>query len=503
MNIEHIALAALQPYEQNSRTHSLDQVAQIAASIQEFGFTNPLLVNEDYQIIAGQGRLLAAAELKMPTVPVICLSGLSGEQQRALILADNQLALNAGWDDDLLSEEVKRLEADDFDLELLGFDDGELARLLADDEEEAGPDVIQDPQPDPISKTGDVWILGDHRVMCGDSTLFDDVEKLMAGQRAKLLHADPPYGMGKEGDGVANDNLYREQLDAFQVDWWTSFRIHLVDNASAYIWGNAPDLWRLWYQGGLGASELLALRNEIVWDKKSAPGIASEIRQMYSTVSERALFIQIGDQLFGNINADGYFEGWDVSRLYLVGEAEAAGLTPTMIREICGCQMYSHWFTKSPWSLMPENHYTALAAHFVGRFLKPWSELKAGHDKAQAEYRAQVSDERSYFDNTHDNMTDVWEFGRVIGDERHGHATPKPVEMMERVMRSSLPSGGLCVEPFGGSGSTLMGAERTGRRCYTMELQAVYVDVIIKRWQTATGQDAILESTGETYNALG
>ena len=163
--------------------------------------------------------------------------------------------------------------------------------------------------------------------------------------------------------------------------------------------------------------------------------------------------------------------------------------------------MYSHWFTKSQWSMMPAKHYATLAAAFPGCFETPWKDLKKTHDAAQAEYRKEVDIKRSYFDNAHDIMRDTWTFKRVCGEERHGHATPKPVDMMVRVMRSSLPPGGICAEPFGGSGSTLIGAEKSGRVCYTMELTPNYVDVIVKRWEKATGKTAYHED-GRTFQEI-
>jgi DNA modification methylase len=153
--------------------------------------------------------------------------------------------------------------------------------------------------------------------------------------------------------------------------------------------------------------------------------------------------------------------------------------------------MFSHWFTTSQFNLIPEKHYATLQAAYPGRFLRPWRQLKAEWDKVKSIPTQKVQEARSYFDNAHDVMRDVWEFSRVNGEERHGHATPKPVAMMERVMKSSLHSGGLCVEPFGGSGSTLIGAEKAGRVCYAMELNPVYVDVIVKRWEDFTGNTAV------------
>jgi DNA modification methylase len=335
--------------------------------------------------------------------------------------------------------------------------------------------------------------------MCGDSTSVDAVERLMAGAKAQLLHADPPYGMGKEGEGVANDNIYGDKLDAFQMEWWATFRTFLENNASVYIWGNAPDLWRLWYCGGLSNSERMTIRNEIVWDKKAAGagGIshmgADGFRQ-FPNATERCLFFMIGEQGFNN-NADNYWEGWEPIRSYLENEMKRCGWTTKDLNNITGTQMAGHWVTKSQWAMITADHYAKIqkAARDHDAFKRDHDAFKRDHDALKRDFYAT----RACFDNTHDNMTDVWEFPRVTGGERHGHATPKPVAMMERVMKSSLPKGGICVEPFGGSGSTLMGAEKTGRICYTMELQAKYVDVIVKRWEEFTGQKARLENAAE------
>lgn len=181
------------------------------------------------------------------------------------------------------------------------------------------------------------------------------------------------------------------------------------------------------------------------------------------------------------------------------------GWGPQDIMDMCGVGMYGHWFTKSQWTLIPEKHYNTLQEHAAGKaFTKSYADLKSGRDSAKSggghlDNKHSFDAMRAFFDNTHENMMDVWRYPKVVGDERHGHATPKPVAMMERVMKSSLPAGGLCVEPFGGSGSTLMGAERTGRRCYSMELQPQYADVIVTRWEAHTGKTATLENDGRTF----
>ena len=500
--VERRPVADLVPYARNARTHSGEQVAQLAAAIREFGWTIPVLVDEQSNIIAGHGRVLAAQSLGLTDIPVMVARGWTEEQRRLYVIFDNKSALNAGWDEDILRLEMLDLREGGVDLGLTGFGTIELASLFKTAKGATDPDDVPEPPVDPVSALGDVWVLDEHRVMCGDSTSAADVAKLTAGTVAQLLHADPPYGMGKEADGVANDNLYAAKLDAFQMAWWSTFRPHLASNASAYIWGNAPDLWRLWYAGGLGNSERFEFRNEIVWDKKTIPGMASPSLTQYPEASERCLFFQFGAQFLGNINTDDFPEAWESVRAFFEEEATAAGIKSADIKRVCGCQMYGHWFTRSQFTLMPSRHYASLAAAYPGRFVRPWADLKAEWDRVKDVFNGKLEEMRSYFDNAHDTMRDVWDFSRVTGDERHGHATPKPAAMMERVMLTSLGVGMVCLEPFGGSGSTLIGAQMTGRVCYSMELQPQYVDVALTRWQSFVGQEAHLEETGETFSQV-
>jgi DNA modification methylase len=494
--IRHVQIEDLIPYARNARTHSDEQVAQIAASIREFGFVNPVLLRCDNTIIAGHGRVMAARKLGLDTVPAVYLSHLSDMQAMAYVIADNKLALNAGWDEELLNLELGDLADEGFDLDLMGFDVGEIEELAGRDGVEVVEDEVPEPPEDPITKPGDLWILGEHRLLCGDSTKAEDVERLMGGTKADLVHADPPYGMGKEKDGVQNDNLYRDKLDAFQMAWWSTFRPHIVDNASAYIWGNAADLWRLWYRGGLADSERMTLRNEIVWSKgdAGAGGIShqgAEGLRLFPQSTERCLFFMLGEQGFNN-NADNYWEGWEPIRAYLEGEMKRAGWTVKDLNRITGTNMGGHWVTKSQWALITAEHYAKIqvAARDHDAFKRDHDALKRDHDALKRDFYAT----RAYFDNTHDNMTDVWEFSRVTGEERHGHATPKPAAMMCRAIKSSTPDGGLVVEPFLGSGTTLIAAEQLGRRCYGMEISPQYCDVIVKRWETLTGKKAEREN---------
>lgn len=532
-----VPFGSINPYKNNARRHSLIQIEQIAKSLQAFGMVSGIIVR-NHTIAKGHGTLAAIQQiykeggLLYPApgqaagiepyppgmVPIITADGWSEDQFKAYIIADNQLALNAGWNDDLLRLEIRGLEVAGFDTDLLGFSEREISGLFTNIDEKKRGEANQVPEVPikPTSTRGDIWIMDGHRAMCGDSTSAEDLGALMNGELAALLHADPPYGAGKEKDGVLNDNLYAAKLDAFQVAWFLAARAHLTDSASAYIWGTAPDLWRLWYAAriergeevilGLGNTERFELRNEIVWDKKTIPGMKSDLMHSFPEASERCLFFQIGRQFLGNVNTDDYPEEYEPIRSYMEAEAEAVGLTPKDVKTICGCQMFSHWFTKSQFHLIGEKHYRKLQDAYPGHFGRAWSELKLEWDRIKGVKSGilgkKLAGLRSYFDNGHSIMRDVWEADRVLGEERYGHATPKPVILMERVMRSSLPKGGLCLEPFGGTGSTIIGAERTDRRCYSMELTPAYVDIEVTRWQNYTGGKAIHAQTGQTFEQV-
>ena len=315
-----------------------------------------------------------------------------------------------------------------------------------------------------------------HRILCGDSTNADDVARVMDGEKAQLCDADPPYGMGKENEGIANDNLYREKLDKFQMAWWRAWRPHFEDNASAYIWGNADDLWRLWYCGGLRDSERLTFRNEIVWKKEGAQGIGSESHRQYPTASERCLVFMLGEQGF-NINADNYWDGWTPVLSYMANELKKVG--DLKWADIAtNSQMAKHYFTKSQWLFPTREMYEKLQRAANGKaFKREFGELKREFDELKREFYST----RAFFDNTHDNMTDVWGFGRVIGDDRMGHATPKPVAMMERIVKTSAPSGGVVAVPFVGTAPDFVACEQTGRIGRGIEISEKYVAVSLER----------------------
>ena len=252
--IEYLPTDSLIPYARNSRTHSDAQVAQVAGSIREFGFTNPVLIDSQDGIIAGHGRVLAALKLKMDSVPCIRLSHLTETQRKAYIIADNKLALNSGWDTEMLLLEFSDLEAAEFDMELLGFSDEELDAMKPEQIQEGltDEDFVPEVQPDPISKLGDVWLLGKHRVMCGDSTSIDSVEALMAGGVADQLITDPPYnvalGMNEtpaeakkrnrrtDGLTVMNDEMSDDDFRQFLRDAFVAADAVMKEGAVFYIW---------------------------------------------------------------------------------------------------------------------------------------------------------------------------------------------------------------------------------------------------------------------------
>ena len=288
MNIEQVKLDALIPYARNSRTHSDAQVAQIAASIKEFGFTNPVLIDETGSIIAGHGRVMASRKLALADVPCIRLSHLTAAQKRAYIIADNKLALNAGWDDEMLRLELSDLKGLDFNLDLTGFSTDEIDQLLTPEQVEGltDEDAVPEIPVDPVTKLGDVWLLGKHRVMCGDSTSIDAVETLMDGVKADMVFTDPPYGISIvsnskiEGDkpfgskanrgtvGVSNivkANLYAPVAGDDSIDVAIE-AIQVIQTLGAkveIIWG-----------GNYYASSLPNSSCWIVWDKQNTGNFA-------------------------------------------------------------------------------------------------------------------------------------------------------------------------------------------------------------------------------------
>lgn len=472
------------PYINNPRIND-NAVDKVASSIKNFGFKNPILIDKDNEIIAGHTRLKAAKKLGLKEVPVIRVEDLTDNQIKAFRIADNKTSEFAEWDMELLEIELEGLD----DL-FTGFDTAEFDDIMGIDREVEEDDFDEEPPEEPISKRGDIWLLGKHRLMCGDSTSAEAVAALMNGELATLVHTDPPYGMGKENEGVLNDNLNYDDLLEFNKKWIPLSVKSLKSNGSWYCWGiDEPlmDIYSNILKPMLRRKEI-TWRNLITWDKGYGQGQLSELFRSYARADEKCLFVMCGVQGFSN-NTEDYYEGFEPIREYLEAEAKRVGLTSKKLKEICGVGMYSHWFTKSQWVFIPEEHYKKLQAYYASEaFKREYDAFKREYDALKHEYDALKQEwykTRAYFNNTHDNMNNVWHFPRTDTKERKltgGHATPKPIALCARAIKSSSVEGDLVLDLFGGSGSTLIACEQLNRTCYMMELDEKYVDVIVNRY---------------------
>lgn len=325
LTIERWPIERLLPYPRNARTHSPEQIAQVAASILEFGWTNPILVGKDNMIIAGHARLAAARRLEMTEVPVIVLAHLSEAQRRALVLADNKLALNAGWDEELLKVELASLADDEFNLEVVGFTEGELDELLAEATVD-GEDEQEDPVPElattAVSRTGDVWLLGKHRLLVGDATNRADVERLMAGDTADLVFTDPPYNVDYQGYTedelkIEGDRMTSEQFRAFLTSVFTSYRAIVKSTASMYVCH--PSSWQREFQETIEAAGF-EIRCQIIWGKNTfAWGFGR-----YKFQHEPLFYCHMKGE------SDAWYGDKSQSTLWQVNKPAASRLHPTM-----------------------------------------------------------------------------------------------------------------------------------------------------------------------------
>ena len=482
LKVDYIPIEQLKPYEKNAKIHTPEQIEQIKNSIREFGMNDPIGIwGEENLIVEGHGRLIACKELGFDEVPVIRLDSLTDEQRRAYTLVHNQTTMNTGFDLDVLNEELDNI---DIDMSDYGFD------IEIDDIEE-GTEVKGDDAPEvkdgePKAKRGDIYQLGRHRLMCGDSTKQEDVDKLMNGVKADLVFTDPPYGMKKENDGVANDNLNYDDLLDFNKKWIPITFKELKDNGSWYCWGIDEPLMDIYSNilKPMAKENKITFRNLITWDKGNGQGQLSSKFRMYPIADEKCLFVMCGVQGF-NTNQDNYFEGWEPIRSYLFNEWRKISSKNDWDKYL-GNNMGKHYFTKSQWLLPTKEQYMKLQA--LGQdhqaFKKDYEEIKKDYYKT-----------RAYFNNTHDNMNNVWHFSRPNNEEKEdtaGHATPKPIALCSRAIKTSSRENENVLDVFGGSGSTLIACEQLNRNCYMMELEPKWVDVIIQRWENFTGEMAKL-----------
>lgn len=400
-SIKKVKTVDLIPYARNSRTHSDEQINQIAASIKEFGFLNPIIIDGENGIIAGHGRVMAANKLNIKELPCVDASHLSETQRRAYVIADNKLALNSGWDIEMLRVEFDELQEAGFDLELTGFSMDEIADLQIEELTEGLTDEDETPEcPDvPTAVLGDIWLLGNHRLMCGDSTSIDAVDKLMDGNKADMVFTDPPYGMSYDGGRskknfgmIKNDDAQGDELIDLVREAVATAKASSKSGASAYVC--FP--WRTYseFEAALRSCGV-DINSCIVWDKKSVGLGHQDYRPQHEFI-----FYSKGGQFYG--------------------------------------------------------------------------------DRSQS---------------------DVWYMSRG-NTGGYVHPTQKPVELIEKAINNSSKKGDVVIDCFGGSGSTLIACEKTGRNAYLMELDPKFIDVIINRWQNFTGKEAVHIESGKTFNEL-
>jgi DNA modification methylase len=406
LQIERWSVDRLIPYARNARTHSPEQVAQIAASIAEFGWTNPILVGADGVVIAGHARLLATRKLGISDVPVIVLDHLSDSQRRALVIADNRLALNAGWDEEMLRVELEALREDEFNLDLLGFGVEEMDALLAEPEAAIAGNTDDDAVPETpetaVTVPGDVWLLGDHRLLCGDATQREAVENVLAGGLADMVFTDPPYNVNY--GATMKDKLRGKKRKIANDNLGDGFEKFLRDACTNIL-----------------------------------------------TVTKGAVCICMSS-----------------SELHTLQKA---------FRDAGG-----HWSTFVIWA---KNTFTMGRSDYQRQYKPILYGWKEGSDHFWCGARDQG---------------DVWFVKKPVSNDLH--PTMKPVELVERAIRNSSKSRDTVLDPFGGSGSTLIACEKAGRQARLIELEPKYCDVIVRRYQEFSGKDATLEADGRRFADL-
>ena len=385
------------PYVNNARTHNAQQINKLRSSLREFGFINPVIIDRNLNVIAGHGRIMAAKEEGINEVPCVFVDYLTEAQKKAYILADNRMAMDAGWDEELLKVEIETLQAEDFDLSLTGFDESELAGFfdIADDAKEDDFDVDAELEKPPVTKSGDLWLLGNHRLLCGDSTKEESYTLLMNGKKANLVVTDPPYNVNYQGTAgkIKNDNLENDKFYQFLFDAFTCMEKAMADDASIYVFHADTE--------GLNFRKAFAdagfyLSGTCIWKKQSL--VLG--RSPYQWQHEPCLF------------------GWKKNGKH-------------------------QWYS----------------------------------DRKQ---------------------TTIWEFDKP--KKNSDHPTMKPVPLIAYPIKNSSMSNCIVLDPFGGSGSTLIACEQTNRICHTIELDEKYCDVIVKRYieQVGTAENVSVVRDGKT-----
>ena len=505
---ELLNIQDFKPHPDNPNTHPVEQLEVLVEVFKKNGIRQPIKISTlSGYIISGHGRLAAARLAGMSVFPAEYQDYKDSKAEMEDLLGDNKIAELSEINADLLKQAVENSGLENLDLKNIGFSLDEINSIFDIKKEidhALGDSMPADEDIEQRAKRGDIWQLGNNRLMCGDSTSRADVERLMNGQKADMVFTDPPYGMKKEKDGVLNDNLNFDDLLEFNKKWIPLTFDLLKDVGSWYCWGIDEPLMDIYSNiiKPLIRQQKATFRNLITWNKGNGQGQNSPDFRMYPIADEKCLFVMCGVQGFNN-NADNYFEGWEPIRDYLLNSRLAMGWDVPTMKRIVGHSDLSrdHWTSKSQFSMPTEKVYNALRDEAE----RQRQEKGIDNDAFKREYddiKREYYSTRAYFDNTHDNMNNVWHFERTSQKEREltgGHATPKPIALCARAIKSSSREGELVVDVFGGSGSTLIACEQLNRKCYTMELDEHYVDVIITRWETLTGEQAVLiESGSET-----
>lgn len=475
----------------NPRLIKDDKFTKLVKSIKELPemlSIRPIVVNADMMVLGGNMRLKACKAAGLKQVPIIIADNLSEEKQKEFIIKDN---VGFGeWDWEILANEWNEDELAEWGIDVPVFEN-EVLEAIEDDysvpDGEVETDIV----------LGDLFEIGEHRLLCGDSTDSDQVAKLMNGEKADMAHNDPPYGMNKEAKGVLNDNLNYDDLFQFNREWISVQFMYLKENGSWYCWGIDEPLMDI-YSHILKPyikEQKATFRNLITWNKihpNSTYRVNGfnwpDLRSYYAS-DEKCLFVMMGVQGSNN-NSENYFEGWEPIRKYLNDEMEKVG-GQRKWKEALGNQMGKHFFTKSQWLLPTKENYLKLQEYAKGQAFK----------KEYEEIKKEFHSTRAYFNNTHDKMKDTWTFEITDNNERENtgcHATPKPIPLCERAIKSSCPDNGLVLDFFLGSGSTMVASHQLKRKCYGMELSPKYCQVIIDR-MLKLDNNLVVKRNGEIW----
>ena len=538
MKIETVNINELISPEYNPRHITPEALESLKTSIKEFDYIDPLIVNEvNNHVVGGNQRLLALKDLGYTEIPVVYINEPDIDREKAINIRLNNSS--GDWDIGKLDNIFQDLEIKGFDLTLTGFQTENLQPFNTETAETSIPpseiitsdlntglkperginrtdpdykepehEIKEDSYKDENIKVhvakGDLFRLGNHYLFCGDATNADDVEILLNAERERalidLVFTDPPYGMKKQKDGIANDNLNYDDLLEFNRKWIPLTFKSLKSNGSWYCWGiDQPlmDIYAFILKPMIKNKEI-TFRNLITWDKGTGQGQNSPELRMYPIADEKCLFVMCGSESCQgfSVNAEDYSESMDKVRLYLRNEIKKLQDTGLSLEQIgrealnCSGRMIGHYVSKSQFEIPTKENYEALKEYGRKVLKQDYDFLKQDYDELKQEFYSN----RSYFNNTHDNQNNVWHFQRAIYtdnlDQTGGHATPKPIQLCSRAILSSSRENENVLDVFGGSGSTLIACEQLNRNCYMMELDPYYCQVIINRWETYTGQKA-------------